>query len=185
MPYMNTFDETNDIFMYLMETKDRPPNLPEIIDQVWVCSYQGERFGYLFTTVYGYTNSAEGINYAVPEEWAHWQSKEAALFRLLDTLEQNGELPESIRQFRDNWVIDTVINGSENEDELDRQTNLIADIVKGFDAAMGDIGQFAENERVHLQTAKQFMDALKRKVVRRLLEEMEAGEMDGWEEDRE
>lgn len=42
------FDDT-DLIMRCLEPEERLPELPEIINQAWECSYKTEVFGYLFT----------------------------------------------------------------------------------------------------------------------------------------
>ncbi len=67
---------------------DRIIDLPEAVSQVLVCELDGESLGYIYSTVYGWTHSGEvAVSESTPETWAHWQTYEAALDRLLKLIE--------------------------------------------------------------------------------------------------
>ncbi|MBD3886869.1 hypothetical protein IFO70_35135 [Phormidium tenue FACHB-886] len=83
------------VVVYCLQPHERPNGLPAIIDQVWQCSHAGTLIGFLYTTVYGWTNSYEVSkpDQQEPKEWSHWQSQDVALDRLLDELYESGRLP--------------------------------------------------------------------------------------------
>jgi len=162
------------IDILLLPPLERPSTLPEIINQVWECSYKAEKFGFLFTTPYGWTHSQEVIHSDVPEEWAHWQQKEMALFRLLDELEAQDALPLMLLQDQNEKYLDMILGD-------DTKESIIADLVKICDTATHDVKLFAENDKVPLVTVLAFIRNIKREITKELL--MLLAEVSEYEDD--
>lgn len=170
--------EGEEVFITIrcLDLEDRPKDLPEIVDQVWEVSYLEERFSFLFTTVYGWTNAWEVARPgSTPETWAHWQDQEAALDRLMADLDNAGLLPESVYKWRNNLYLDALFgdkedDSEENLEEEDREdldeesSNIFSEISAVFRSESENIRSFVEDDKIPLQTVLVFLEAIKRKV---------------------
>lgn len=82
-------EDGDNIDLRPLEPHDRMIGLPEQVIIVLVCEREGEIVGYLYSTVYGWTNNWEVVTpNSTPETWAHWQTHRAALAHLLDMLHE-------------------------------------------------------------------------------------------------
>lgn len=163
-------DEDASVVIRVLEIGERPPNLPEQIDQVWECTCGDEKFGYIYTSVYGWTNSREVMRDPSPEFWAHWQDQDAALYRLLDELERAGELPQALVKERNDFYIKMLIGDEdealeEEEQEEGEEGNIFTEIARICNQEAAGVQQFAEDGKIPTQTVLMFINSIKRQIA--------------------